>query len=138
MTGADETASAARIERLARRATLACEWFVPPANPPDEARALDYLREGLGPTVWCYVEGRTGGRRVAFSPAEFARLERTMNDWLDLYAACYGVDLDAEFSLRTAAELLVETRDVRDTAALLTHVPDRHGRGPRGRPHAAE
>lgn len=119
-----------RIRTLAEDAERAGERFVPPADPPDEERALSYLREGLGPTVWLYVEARTGGRRVAFPPEEFAVLEGAMNDWLDLYAACYGVDLDAEFTLRTAAELLVETRDIRDTATLLTRVPDRHASRP--------
>ncbi len=127
MTGTDDK-YARRVETLAGRAERARERFVPPADPPDEERALRYLREGLGPTVWCYVEARTGGRRVAFGPETFGTLERAMNDWLDLYGACYGVELDAAFTVRTAAELLVETRDIRDTATLLTGVPDRHAR----------
>jgi hypothetical protein len=49
-----------------------------------------------------------------------------MNAWLECYAACYGVDLDAEFTLRTAAEALVDTHDIGDVARVLTKVPERH------------
>jgi len=120
------TTYADRIERHADRAGRARTRFVPPTHPPDEERALAYLREGLGPALRIYVEARTGDRLVPLSPASFAALEDAANGWLDLYAACYGVDLEATFALRTAAELLVETRDVRDTAVVLTGVPDRH------------
>jgi hypothetical protein len=115
-----------RIERHADRAGRARARFVPPTHPPDEERALAYLRDGLGPALRIYVEARTGDRLVPIPPESFDDLEGAANDWLDLYAACYGVDLDASFALRTAAELLVETRDVRDTAVVLTGVPDRH------------
>ena len=40
-----------------------------------------------------------------------------------------GVDIDAGFTVRTAAELLLETRNVRDVAQLLTDVPERTGVG---------
>lgn len=117
-----------RIAALARRARRARETFVPPADPPDEERALECLREGFGPTVALYVEARTGGGDpVAFSGGEFDALERAVNDWLELYAACHGVAIDAEFTVREAATLLVQTHDVRDTAQLLTRVPERDG-----------
>lgn len=48
-----------------------------------------------------------------------------MNDWLTMYARCYGVDLDADFTVREAAEVLLRTHDVVDTAQLLTCVPER-------------
>ncbi|WP_254863286.1 hypothetical protein [Halovivax gelatinilyticus] len=90
---------------------------------PDEAEA--YLRDGAGRAIWLYVEGRTGGRLVRFSPAEFDALERAMNDWFECYARCYGVEIDASFTLREAAELLLETRNIHDVGQLLTGVPDR-------------
>lgn len=116
-----------RIEALAARADSDRAGFEPPDDPPDEVRAMAFLREGVGPAVWCYVEGRTGGRMVRFDAEAFDALEGAMNDWLELYAACYGVDVDAEFTVRSAAELLLETRNVRDVAQLLTGVPERHG-----------
>lgn len=56
---------------------------------------------------------------------EFELLHRAMNDWLTMYARCYGVDLDADFTVREAAEVLLRTHDVVDTAQLLTCVPER-------------
>lgn len=113
-----------RIEDLAERARRDRDQFEPPVNPPDERRALRYLREGFGRAVWCYVEARTG-EWARFDPDEFDRLERAMNDWLELYARCYGIEIDAEFTVRQAAELLLDTHNVHDTARVLTHVPPR-------------
>ncbi|MGQ3410702.1 hypothetical protein ACT4ML_00365 [Natrinema sp. LN54] len=97
---------------------------------PDDPTA--YLREGAGQAVWLYVEARTGGRRVPLTAAELAALEDAMNRWLECYARCHGVDLEAEFAIRTAAELLLETRNIIDTTQLLTRVPEREsGTGPR-------
>lgn len=114
-----------QIRSLAESAIEDREAFESPATPPDEQRATELLREGFGPAVWVYVEGHTGGRNRQFGRAELALLERAMNDWLELYARCYGVELDAHFSVREAAKLLVETRNVRETAQLLTRVPKR-------------
>ncbi|MBX0323585.1 hypothetical protein EGH21_11150 [Halomicroarcula sp. F13] len=112
-----------RVRALERRADEAAADFDP--DPPDEERAMALLREGVGPTVSLYCEARTGGQWVRFDEATFDRLEATLNQWLGLYAACYGVDLDGTYSVRTAAELLVDTHDVRDVATVLTGVPDR-------------
>jgi hypothetical protein len=117
---------AARIDDLVARAAADRAAFDPPADPPDEDAAMRYLREGVGPAVWVYVEGRTGDAWERFDPKAFARLEDALNDWLELYAACYGRDVTADVTLREAAELLLDTRNVRDTAQLLTHVPARH------------
>ena len=113
-----------RIERLAARAAADLERFEAPAEPPEAERALGYLREGFGEAVLCYVDARTG-EWDRIDPEEFDRLEGAMNTWLELYAACYGVDLESDASIRTAAELLLETHDIGDVAQLLTHVPAR-------------
>lgn len=118
-----------RIERLAARAAADLERFEAPADPPDPERALGYLREGFGEAVMCYVYARTG-EWIRFEPGEFERLETAMNTWLELYAACYGVEIEADASIRTAAELLLETHDIGDVAQLLTHVPARTAAGP--------
>jgi hypothetical protein len=130
MTDADGDADPAtrfrkRIEALAERAERDRRAFEPPADPPDEERAMRFLREGAGPAISLFVEARTGEHMIHFPPEEYAALEGAMNDWLALYAACYGVDLDADFALREAADLLLDTRNVADTAQLLTHVPGR-------------
>jgi hypothetical protein len=120
-----------RIAALARRAErdrAAVASNEATANPEN---AREYLREGAGQAIGCYVEARTGGRLVAFSEAEFAAIERAMNDWLECYARCHGVELEAEFTVRQAAELLLETRNVVDTAQLLTGVPERRNRSTR-------
>ncbi|ELZ07126.1 hypothetical protein C479_15122 [Halovivax asiaticus JCM 14624] len=108
----------ARILALARQAERdrrRCERDDWSASDPEQR----YLREGAGQAIWLYVEGRTGGRFVQFSAAEYDALETAMNDWLACYARATGVDLDASFTLRTAAELLLETRNIHDVAALL-------------------
>lgn len=122
----DEAQAAARIDSLADRAMADRSSFDPPGSLPAEDRAMDYLREGVGPAVWTYVEARTNGL-VAIAPDDFDRLEKAMNAWLELYARCYGIDIQAEFTVREAAELLLETRNIRDVAQLLTHVPSRSG-----------
>ena len=113
-----------RIRALAAEAAAERRAFDPPAAP-DEERALSYLTEGAGRVVAVYVEARTRDEGVAFSEAEHALLHRALNDWFDLYARCYGVELDADFTLRETAELVVRTHDIRDTAQLLTRVPPR-------------
>ncbi|MFC4552243.1 MULTISPECIES: hypothetical protein [Halorussus] len=113
-----------QAEALAARARRDRRAFDPPADPPDEARGLRYLREGVGDVVATYVDARTG----EFAPIdaeEMALLERAMNDWLELYARCHGRDIDAEFTVREAAEMVMKTYDVADTAQLLTGVPER-------------
>ncbi len=118
-----------RIAELSERARRDREAFEPPVDPPDEEAALEYLVDGVGDVVGLYIEARTG-ELVRFDDAEFAMLERALNDWLDLYAACYGVDLEASFTVREAAELVVDTHSIRETAILLTNVPDRDRRKP--------
>ncbi len=114
-----------RIHELAETATEDCAAFEPPQSPPDAEKAMEYLREGAGPAISLYVEARTGGLMVHFPPEEHHALEGAMNDWLELYAACYGVDITAEYALREAAELLIDTHNIKDVAQILTGVPER-------------
>lgn len=120
-----------RIAALARRAERDRAALETDGSTADAEAAREYLREGAGQAIWWYIEARTGGRLVAFSAAEFAALERAMNDWLECYTRCYGVELEADFTVRQAAELLLETRNVVDTAQLLTGVPERRNRSAR-------
>jgi hypothetical protein len=114
-----------RVWTLADDVTADCAAFEPPENPPDESLAMSYLREGAGPAISLYVEARTGGMMVHFPPDEYSALENAMNDWLELYAACYGVDINAKFTIREAAELLIDTHNIKDVAQILTGVPER-------------
>ncbi len=114
-----------RIGDLATRAERDRETFDPPENPPDEERAMAFLREGLGPLVALYLEARTADWEVGFSAAELEAFHRATNDWITLYARCYGVSMDPDTTIRKAAEVLIETHNIRDTAQLLTHVPPR-------------
>jgi len=111
------------IRELQHRADAVAATLDP--DPPDERRAIELLHEGVGPTVSIYCQARTGGSWDRFAAAEFERLDATLNRWLDLYGRCYGADLDGEYSVRTAAELLVDTHNIRDTAVVLTGVPER-------------
>lgn len=123
-SGAGRSAYWERVQDLAARAQRDREHFDPPADPPAEERAMRYLREGVGPAISVYVEGRTGGELAAFSEVEVSLLEDAVRTWLGLYTRCYGVERDVDVSLRQAAELLVDTRNVADTAAVLTRVPE--------------
>ena len=111
-----------RIDDLAASARSDHAAFEPPADPPDEESARGSLRDGFGQAGWCYVDARTNGFDH-IDPDDFSALEGAMNRWLELYAACYGVDVEADVTIRKAAELLLETHNVRDTAQVLTHVP---------------
>jgi len=113
-----------RIATLAADARAARETFTAPADPPDEERAVEFLREGFGEAVAVYVDARSG-EWDRFERAEFADLEGAMNTYLELYAACYGVEMDADFTVREAAEALIDTHNVVDVARVLTGVPDR-------------
>jgi hypothetical protein len=124
-----------RIDDLARRARADREVFDQPADPPDEERAIGYLREGFGRAVGVYLDARTGGPPVRFERTEFERLEAAMNTWLSLYARCHAVRIEPDVTVRTAAEALLDTHDVRETAAVLTGVPARDAGD--GREHGA-
>ena len=121
----DEETVRKRLRALTRRASEDRREFEPPTDPPDEERAMRYLRHGAGQAIALYIHARTGGRFVHLDTEEFAALEDAMNDWLSLYARCYGVELDASASIRTAAETLLDTEDVRAVAVVLTGVPER-------------
>jgi hypothetical protein len=114
-----------RVRSLASEAASAREAFDPPPSERADDRATEVARDGVGPVVGLYVEARTAEWDVEFSAEEHRLLHRALNDWLTLYARCYGVDLDADFTVREAAEVLLQTHNVRDTAQLLTCVPSR-------------
>jgi len=118
-----DTAISERIRQLDRRAEQVADDFDP--DPPDESRANELLRTGVGPTVALYCQARTGDSWHRFDDEEFERLEATLDRWLALYGACYGVALDGSYPVRTAAELLVDTHDIADVATVLTGVPER-------------
>jgi hypothetical protein len=113
-----------RIDDLAAQATRDREAFDPPEHPPDEERAMEFLRQGLGPLVALYLDAHTAGE-VEFSAAELEAFHRATNDWLSLYARCYGVEMSPDVTIRRAAEVLMETHNIHDTAQLLTQVPPR-------------
>jgi len=115
-----------RVDELAERVREERESFEPP-DDPDEADdcAKRLCREGVGPTILVYVEGRAGDELVDFGEETFDRLERTLNGWLALYARCYGVDADPDVTVREAAEVFVDTHSATHTAQILTGVPER-------------
>lgn len=113
-----------RIDALVARVREDRADFEPPADPPDEAAALEYLRRGAGEAVAIYIDARTG-EQVRFGTEEFDELEWALNRSLELYAACYGVDAEFDTNPREAAELLVDTHNIHETAQGLTHVPPR-------------
>ena len=118
---------AERIERLASEAREArAAWDSDSGNGtvPDDERALEAARDGLGPVVACYVEARTSDDPPRFSAREHRLLRRATRDWLELFARHHGVAHDSDATVRAAAELLLETHDVVAVAELLTGVPE--------------
>jgi len=115
-----------RIAALAEDAEAARASFETPADPPDEQLATQYLREGVGEAIAVYVDARSE-EWDRFGREEFDDLERAMNVYLELYAACYGVDGNFEFTVREAAEAFVDTHNVADVAWILTGVPGAEG-----------
>ena len=112
------------VAELADRARRDVEGFVEPETPPDDERALAYLRDGVAEVVSVYIEGRTG-EYADFSDVEVTLMERAVNDWLTLYARCYGTEIEAAFTVREVAKTALDTHNLRDTARLLTGVPER-------------
>lgn len=112
-----------RIAALARRADRDRAAFDPETAASEDGRT--YLRNGAGPAIWLYLEAHTGGRTVQFSESELTALRNAMNAWLECYTRCHDVELEAAFTVREAAEVLLETRNVFETVQLLTHVPQR-------------
>ena len=46
-----------------------------------------------------------------------------MNGWLEIYARYHGEDIEANFSIREASLLFLETHDIQDVAEMLTKIP---------------
>jgi len=112
----------ARAFALADRAAAAREDFEMPAEPPDRDRALEYARDGVGEAAATYIDARGEDSWVYFDTEAFDALERALNTYLELYAACHGVDRDPAVTVRTAAETLLDTHDAVDTAVVLTGI----------------
>lgn len=112
-----------RVEALAERARRARCCFLPPENPPDRDRAREYLRDGVGPTVALYGEATMGSPGDSLPPQIRTRLDGVLNDWLELYAGCFGVHLQADATVARAADSLSECHDLRETARKLTGIP---------------
>ena len=151
------SAYADRIAELAATARAERERFDPPAafaegsgDDADVVRlagvdvadrsegALVAARDGLGPVIGVYVDARTGPDSVRFSGTELRRLHAATNDWLAVYARCYGVEVDPDATVREAAEVLLDTRNAVDVASLLTGVPEVEPGGPEVEPGGPE
>lgn len=112
-----------RVEALAERALRARGSFLPPESPPDSDRATEYLRDGVGPAIALFRESSMEGKHSTLSPSERQTLDRALNDWLELYAACYGIYIEAAATASEAAALVDDGRTLQETAARLTGVP---------------
>lgn len=111
-----------RAYALRDRAASARESFDPPEDAPDSERALAFARDGVGEAAAVYIDARMQDSWVYFDDAAFDALETGLNAYLELFAACHGVDCNPDVTVRTAAEALLDTHDAVDTAAVLTGV----------------
>ncbi|WP_227132905.1 hypothetical protein [Halorubellus salinus] len=122
VSGSDRDGFEARAVALRERAAEAREAFDPPADPPDDERALAFARDGVGEAAAVYIEARTQDSWVYFDTDAWDALETGLNAYLELFAACHGVDCNPDVTVRTAAETLLDTHDAVDTATVLTGV----------------
>lgn len=111
-----------RAFALRERAHADREAFSTPGDPPAPDRALAFARDGVGEAAATYIDARTEDSWVYFETDAFDALETALNTYLELFAACYGVDCNPDVTVRTAAETLLDTHDAVDTAAVLTDV----------------
>lgn len=111
-----------RVDRVADRADAA-KNAATVDGAPDPDGALDVAREGVWPTLRIYIDARRTRHR--FSTTDHERLERALNDWLIVYAAAYGYEIDPAVPVREAGETFLDTHNIRDTAQVLTGVPPR-------------
>ncbi|ELY95173.1 hypothetical protein C483_02376 [Natrialba hulunbeirensis JCM 10989] len=116
-----------QIAALARRAEREYDALSRGDDPSEPAFASQYLRDGVGQAIAVYIDARTGGQPAPLSPAELDALEYAMHRWLECYARCHGVVLESDVSIRTAAEVVLETRTIDDVGQLVTGVPSRCG-----------
>lgn len=114
-----------RVAALGERARRARSDFLPPADPPDRDRALEYLRDGVAPAVGLYREARLAGEADTLSPAIEQPLDQILGEWLELYAACYDTFVEVDVTAARAAVLLADGATLREAAARLTGVPER-------------
>ena len=78
---------------------------------------------GFGPVIAMYIEARIKGKLIPITPEQFERIESIMNGWLEIYAKYHGEDIEANFSIREASLLFLETHDIQDVAEMLTKIP---------------
>ena len=78
---------------------------------------------GFGPAIAMYIEARIKGKLIPITPEQFERIESIMNGWLEIYAKYNGEDIEANFSIREASLLFLETHDIQDVAEMLTKIP---------------
>ncbi|NHN43278.1 hypothetical protein G9C85_16800 [Halorubellus sp. JP-L1] len=123
-TASEPTDYEARAFALRDRAVQARDAFDPPTGSLDRDRAVEFARDGVGEAAATYIDARTEDSWVYFEPEAFDALETGLNAYLELFAACYGVDCNPDVTVRTAAETLLDTHDAVDTAAVLTGVDE--------------
>ena len=87
-----------------------------------KSTAMECLTKGFGPSVAIYIEARLKGNLIPITPEQFQKLETIMNGWLELYTEYLGEKIEANFSIREAAVLFLETHDIQDVAEILTRV----------------
>lgn len=93
------------------------------ADSPDPDAAMTALREGFWPVLRVYIDARRTGVRLEAD--EHDALDQAIADWLTVYAAHHGRRVDPDVPVREAAEAFLDTHNIRDTAAILTGVPER-------------
>jgi hypothetical protein len=110
-----------RISTVATDAATA-RAAVEVAENPDPDAAMAALRDGFWPVLRVYIDARRTGVRL--DPGEHAALDQAIADWLIVYAAHHGRHVDPDVPVREAAETFLDTHNIRDTAAILTGVPE--------------
>ncbi|SDM81006.1 hypothetical protein SAMN04487949_2664 [Halogranum gelatinilyticum] len=104
------------VARLVDRSQQDAEEFDPETGDPERC-----LSAGVEPIVELYIDVRkTDGERL--TPVEQSLLERALNDWLSLYAACHDAPFHAHFTVHEMAVAYAGNGDLRSTVGELLDV----------------
>lgn len=98
------------ITTLVQRSHRQCDAFDPETDDPERC-----LRDGVEPIVSLYVEVHCDADDE-LCEVEQSLLERALNDWLSLYAACHGAALQSHVTVHEMAVASVGEGDVRTLA----------------------
>lgn len=97
------------VAQLVAQSQQDAEDFDPESDDTDRC-----FSDGLEPIVELYIDVRQA-EHERLTPVEQSLLERALNDWLSLYAACHDVSFNAHFTVHEMAVAYAADGELRPT-----------------------